>query len=63
MVTGSANGQYLATTTGYQGSGRLLSMRDANALLVLSDEQEHFPACTQVEALILGPVWNAEDAD
>ena len=62
VVTGSANGQYLATTTGYQGSGRLLSMRDANALLVLSHEQEHFPAGTQVEALILGPVWNAEDA-
>jgi molybdopterin biosynthesis enzyme len=43
-------------TTGFQGSGRLLSMSGANALLVLPHEVGDFPAGTEVEALITGPL-------
>jgi molybdopterin biosynthesis enzyme len=59
VVTRHAGGQYTARTTGYQGSGRLLSMVGANALLVLPAEQEQFPSGADIEALIVGPV--AED--
>ena len=55
IVTLSTGGQYTAVTTGFQGSGRLLSMHGANALLVLPYQQADFPAGTEVEAIMTGP--------
>ncbi len=45
--------QFLATSTGYQGSARLLSLVGANALLRLPPSDEPVPAGTIVEALLL----------
>lgn len=60
MVTRHADGHYTAATTGFQGSGRLLSMRGANALLVLPAEQEHFPAGSELEVLVIGQLEEAD---
>jgi molybdenum cofactor synthesis domain-containing protein len=54
VVTRHPDGHYTAMTTGFQGSGRLLSMSGANALLVLPHEVGDFPAGAEVEALITG---------
>lgn len=43
-----------ASTTGFQGSGRLLSMVGANGLIRLPEGQEFFEAGAEVEALIIG---------
>lgn len=51
-----SDGKLLASTTGFQGSGRLLSMVGANGLIVLPHGQGDFEAGTVVEAIILGPV-------
>lgn len=51
-----ADGVLSASTTGFQGSGRLLSMSGANGLIVLPHGQADFAAGTVVEALLLGPV-------
>lgn len=56
IVTPNAPGHYTAVTTGFQGSGRLLSMHGANALLVLPYQEGNFPAGTEVEAIITGPM-------
>ncbi len=56
VVTRHPDGHYTAATTGFQGSGRLLSMSGANALLVLPYEVGDFPAGSEVEALITGPL-------
>jgi molybdopterin molybdotransferase len=56
IATRDADGQYTAVTTGYQGSGRLLSMHGANALLILPYQQGDFRAGTEVEAIITGPL-------
>ncbi len=56
IITSNADGHYTAVTTGFQGSGRLLSMHGANALLVLPYQQGDFPAGTEVEAIITGPM-------
>jgi molybdenum cofactor synthesis domain-containing protein len=56
VVMRHTDGRYTARTTGYQGSGRLLSLVGANALLVLPGEQEEFPADTELEAMLIGPV-------
>lgn len=55
VVTRHRDGHYSASTTGFQGSGRLLSMRGANALLVLPADEERFPAGSQLEAILIGP--------
>jgi molybdenum cofactor synthesis domain-containing protein len=60
VVTRHADGHYTAATTGFQGSGRLLSLRGANALLILPSEQENFPAGSQLEALLIGPLEEAD---
>jgi len=60
IVTHSTDGHYTAVTTGFQGSGRLLSMHGANALLVLPYKQGDFPAGTEVEAIITGPLQEAD---
>ena len=49
-------GGFQAHTTGPQGSGRLLSLVDANALLELAPGGGHLPAGAQVTALILRPL-------
>jgi molybdenum cofactor synthesis domain-containing protein len=51
-----ADGRLVAATTGFQGSGRLLSMIGANGLIVLPHGQDDFEAGAVVDALILGPV-------
>ncbi len=51
-----ADGQLTASTTGFQSSGRLLSMVGANGLIVLPHGQGDFEAGAEVEALVLGPV-------
>jgi molybdenum cofactor synthesis domain-containing protein len=56
IVSHGADGQYTAVTTGFQGSGRLLSMHGANALLILPYQQADFSTGTKVEAILTGPV-------
>jgi molybdopterin biosynthesis enzyme len=48
------DGQYMATTTGAQGSGRLLSLIGANVLLVLPAGRGDFAKGEVVEALVVG---------
>jgi molybdopterin biosynthesis enzyme len=52
-VVAIEGGQPIARTTGLQGSGRLLSLAGANALLVLPPGNGHTAAGAAVEALIL----------
>jgi len=49
-------GAFMARTTGFQGSGRLLSMVGANALLELPPGAEDLPAGANVTALLLQPI-------
>jgi molybdenum cofactor synthesis domain-containing protein len=56
VLARQADGGLLASTTGFQGSGRLLSMVGANGLVVLPYGQDDFEAGTMVEAVILGPI-------
>jgi len=53
MLTRQADGRLTASTTGFQGSGRLLSMVGANGLIVLPHGQADFQAGSVVEAVIL----------
>ena len=53
-VVSRREGQFVARTTGFQGSGRLLSLVGANALLVLPVGRGDFAAGENVEALLLG---------
>ena len=53
-------GKYEATTTGFQGSGRLLSMVGANVLLELPVGRTDFQQGEVVEALVLGEIWSEE---
>ena len=50
------DGQLVATTTGAQGSSRLLSLRAANALLVIAPGTQPLLAGSQVAALLTGAV-------
>lgn len=56
VLTRRRDGMLVASTTGFQGSGRLLSMVGANGLIVLPHGQGDFAAGTVVEAILLGPV-------
>lgn len=56
IVTRGTDGHYTATTTGFQGSGRLASMHGANALLILPYQHADFSAGTEVETIIIGPL-------
>lgn len=49
-------GRFLARTTGAQGSGRLLSLVGANALLELAPGDPLLPAGTEVIALLMQPI-------
>jgi molybdopterin biosynthesis enzyme len=48
------DGRLVASTTGAQGSSRLLSMRAANALLVIAPGEQRLAAGSLVEALLVG---------
>ncbi|MBX7234382.1 MAG: molybdopterin molybdotransferase MoeA [Caldilineales bacterium] len=50
------DGRFLARTTGHQGSGRLLSMAGANALLELTPGDDFLPAGAMTTALLLHPI-------
>lgn len=52
----------VARTTGAQGSGRLLGLAGANALLRLPDGRGATEAGERVAAMVLGPVHAARDA-
>ncbi len=52
-LTRRADGRLVASSTGFQGSGRLLSMVGANGLVVLPHGQGDFRAGSEVEAMIL----------
>ncbi len=49
------DGRLYARTTGFQGSGRLLSLVGANALLALPHGRGDFHAGEEVEAWLIGP--------
>ena len=53
-----ASGRLLATTTGAQGSSRLLSLRGANGLLIVPPGEEEFPAGAELEAMLTGPLYD-----
>lgn len=55
-LTRRADGWLEASATGFQGSGRLLSMVGANGFVVLPHGQDDYDAGSQVEAVILGPI-------
>jgi molybdenum cofactor synthesis domain-containing protein len=57
-----ADGRLVASTTGFQGSGRLLSMVGANGLVILPHGQDDFEAGEVVEALVLDRVEMATSA-
>ncbi|MEW5960077.1 MAG: gephyrin-like molybdotransferase Glp [Chloroflexota bacterium] len=56
VLTRRGDGRLAAATTGFQGSGRLLSMVGANGLVVLPHGQGDFAAGAVVEAIILDPL-------
>lgn len=60
IITRLTDGTLMASTTGFQGSGRLLSLHGANGLIVLPHGQGDFEAGTMVEALLLAPVDEQE---
>ncbi len=55
-VATEQDGHYMARTTGFQGSGRLLSLVGANVLLVLPVGRGDFSAGESVEALVVGEI-------
>lgn len=56
VLTRRKNGTLAASSTGFQGSGRLLSMVGANGLIILPRGQDDFEAGSVVDALILEPI-------
>jgi molybdopterin molybdotransferase len=50
------DGRLVAASTGAQSSSRLLSMRGANALLLVPPGQQSYPAGAELEALLTGPL-------
>jgi molybdenum cofactor synthesis domain-containing protein len=50
------DGRLVARTTGGQGSSRLLSLRGANALLLVPGDGKVYPAGTELDALLTGPL-------
>lgn len=55
-VVAAENGRLVARTTGAQGSSRMLSLRDANALLVIAPGEGTYAAGELVEAMLTGPL-------
>lgn len=56
VLTRRPDGTLIASSTGFQGSGRLLSMSGANGLLVLPHGQDDFEAGSTADALIIDRV-------
>ncbi len=56
VLTRQPDGRLSASTTGFQGSGRLLSMSGANGLVILPHGQGIYAAGSVVDALLLGRV-------
>ncbi|MCB0178698.1 MAG: molybdopterin molybdotransferase MoeA [Anaerolineae bacterium] len=56
VLTRRADGRLAASTTGFQGSGRLLSMAGANGLVILPHGQDDYEPGSVVEALIIGRI-------
>lgn len=56
VLTRHPNGSLSAASTGFQGSGRLLSMSGANGLVILPRGQGNYEAGAVVDALLLEPV-------
>lgn len=56
VLTRQPNGTLSASSTGFQGSGRLLSMSGANGLVILPRGQDDFEAGTMVDTLLLDRV-------
>jgi molybdopterin molybdotransferase len=54
-VVHSQNGEWFARLTGHQGSGNLLSLVQANALLIIPSGVKSLPSGTEVEAWMLNP--------
>jgi molybdopterin biosynthesis enzyme len=50
------DGRLVARSTGAQGSSRLLSLRGANALLLVPGDGQIYPAGAELEALLTGPL-------
>jgi molybdopterin molybdotransferase len=63
VLTRRVDGTLLAHSTGFQGSGRLLSMSGANGLVILPRGQGDFEAGAAVEALILDQVETEAASD
>jgi len=55
-----AGSRLVAESTGGQGSSRLLSLRGANALLLVPPGDALLPAGAELEALLTGPLLGAE---
>jgi molybdenum cofactor synthesis domain-containing protein len=55
-IVSSQNGRLIARSTGAQGSSRLLSLRGANALLLVPGDGRTYPAGAELEALLTGPL-------
>lgn len=55
------DGEFYARTTGFQGSGRLLSLVGANALLRLPYGEGGFEAGSRVTALVIGEIYERRD--
>ncbi len=56
VLTRRLDGTLIASSTGFQGSGRLLSMSGANGLVILPRGQGDFEAGSVVEALLISRV-------
>jgi molybdopterin molybdotransferase len=56
VVVRAENGDLLARSTGSQLSSRLLSMRNANALLLVPPGEETYAAGDTLEAILTGPI-------
>ncbi|MCB0191713.1 MAG: molybdopterin molybdotransferase MoeA [Anaerolineae bacterium] len=63
VLTRRADGTLVASTTGFQGSGRLLSMVGANGLVILPHGQDNYEAGAVVDALILDRVEMEDGVD
>jgi len=50
------SGVLMASLTGHQGSGNLLSLVQANALLIIPSEVKSLPSGAEIEAWLIGEV-------
>ena len=58
-VINSQNGELTAQLTGHQGSGNLLSLVRANALLIIPSGVKSLPPGTEVDAWLLNSDWSS----